>query len=148
MTEIREPHFRIDLPGEWEETESAEEGAFVYRETQGDARLSILLLAVKPMFAIADQKRLLEDYMSHRSKYERGQIASLVQSEPVSIEHDGVLEGGWSGADPETGRLFQHQVVLASGVLGHFAYEDAPADASEFAATAAAILSTAAVRGE
>lgn len=145
MTEIREPNFGIDLPGEWERLETDEPGTSVFREKTGDARLSVMLLAVRPMFAIADQRRLLEDYMSHRAKFEEGQTPTLQQSDLVSSEQVGGFEGEWSGKDFQSERRTRHHVVLVDGMLADFLYETDCADEAAFEEQADAVLQTATV---
>jgi hypothetical protein len=127
MTEIREQVFRMDLPGDWERDESSESGTIAYRETEGKGRVALTLLAVKPSFAIADQRMMLEQYMHHRSRFEKGQSPWLQQTDPLCREQGDEVEGIWGGRDPGTGRKFQHHVSLRGGVLVDLRYE-APAE--------------------
>ncbi|MBI5231915.1 MAG: hypothetical protein HY876_07100 [Coriobacteriales bacterium] len=145
MTEIREEHFGIDLPGEWEEVESADEGTWSYRDTKSDAKLTVTLLGVRPMYAIADQRRLIEDYMQHRAKYEQGLSESLRQSDYESTEGDGVLQGTWGGVDVRAARRTLHHVLLVEGVLADFLYESSEPIEPVFTPRAVEALSTAKV---
>lgn len=145
MIEIREPNYSVDLPGDWEAEPGEEVGSASFRQLDGSGKLTVMLLGVKPMFAIADQQRLLEDYMKHRSNFEVGQAGSLELSEP---ELERVLDsyvGSWIGFDRERDRRLQHHVVLLSGLLADFCYESTGVEESEFDAAAQAVLETVAV---
>jgi hypothetical protein len=148
VTEIREPNFAVDLPGAWEQVESTEPGMFSYRETDGEGEVTVTLLAVRPMFNIADPARLVDDYLHHRPKFERGRRPSLEQSEPVLRQGAGPIEGGWDGVDLATGHRLRHRVVLAGSLLVDFRYEVAGLDEAAFDERAAAVLGSAAVTGE
>lgn len=143
MTEIREPNYSIDLPGEWAPAETAEPGAFAYREIRGTANVTVTLLGVRPMFAIADQQRLLDDYMSHRAKFEQGQAPSLKQEPATSRQEGDSFEGSWAGTDWQTGRRTQHRVLLVNGLLADFLYEATGVEEKAFAEQADAVLGTA-----
>lgn len=145
MTEIRESNFGIDLPGEWVELTSEEPGVFLFEEQGGSGRLRVTLLAVRPMFAIADQQRLLADYMRHRATYERGQVPTLDQSEPVVTSAGDPIVGGWSGVDLDTGARTLHHIVLLGGLLAHFALQSTQDDEETFLRHAEEVLSTAQV---
>ncbi len=141
MTEIREPNFALDLPGEWTQAESAEPNVFLYAENDGPGRVSVTLLGVKPLFAIADQHRLLDDYLHHRSTFEKGSGGVVVQSPTVSREVDGVCEGSWSTLVVDSGLRMQHRVILTGGLLADVVYEAAGRDDAAFANRAIEILS-------
>lgn len=144
MTEIREPNYSVDLPGEWTPAEAAEPGSFSYVSADGMARLSVLLLAVRPMFTIADPGGVLGDYLHHRPQFEKGRSPGLEQTEPTSRpDGDGFL-GEWSAYDPITEQRLAHRIRLADNLLADFLYEEAGgASAEEFSARAEAVLSTA-----
>lgn len=141
MTEIREPNYTIDLPGEWERAESLEEGAVVYRDTNGKDTLRVLLLGVKPVFSMAEPLRLLTDYMEHRRQYENAR-GETVQSEPTSAEVDGRPQGGWEAFDPPSGRMMRHKVVVAGTLLADIRYTALDLDPAAFDIRAGEILST------
>lgn len=143
ITEIREPNFSLDLLGEWMQTPSDEPGTSLFCQIEGPARLSVTLLGVRPVFALADPSRLLEDYMSHRSRFEMGRDPALGQSEPVVEQVADALEGSWSGADPIAGRLVRHRVLLAGSLLADFAFEAVGLDDAAFALQADASLASA-----
>lgn len=145
MTTINEVAFTIELPGEWSEVDSPEAGALVYRQADGSGELVVMLLQVKRLFQIADQSRVLSDYVSHRMKYEVGQTPTLLQSEPTYETLDGVDEAAWSAADPETDRVQAHRVLLTDGLLAHFCFEAAHDDPESWPDRAAALLGSAAV---
>lgn len=134
MTKINEPNFSIDLPGEWSPGNAADPAELLYLSEKGDARLVVTLLAVKPLFAIADQQRLLDDYMTHRGNYELGQVPSLKQSKAISAQTSDLLVGGWAAVDTDTGRYRQHHTVLAGSLLADFMYEADGDDEWQFAA--------------
>jgi hypothetical protein len=142
-TEIRQPNFGIDLPGDWEQMPSAEDIALSFRQVDGPAALTVVLLGVRPMFAIADQQRLLEDYMSHRSRFDEGRAPGLAHTSPVATRVDEKVEGSWMGEDPTLDRLVRHRVILADGLLADFAYEAIGAEARAFAVEADEVLATA-----
>lgn len=148
MTEILEPGFGLDLPGRWEQVESAEPGAFAYRETEGDGAFTVTMLAVRSVYALSDSKRLLDDYCSHRLKYEQGQVPTLEQSEPVSSKQSDTVEGGWDGVDVATGRRVRHKVVLVRNTLADFRYEAPGSDEVGFAEGAEVVLGGATVSPE
>lgn len=125
MTEVREPNFGVDLPGQWEQVENAEPGTYAYRQTEGGDTLTVTLLAVRSMYSIADPKRLLDDYLHHRSTFEQGRDPGLEQSEPVSLECDDSFEGTWDGTEVASGRRVSHRVVLTGGLLADFRFEAA-----------------------
>ena len=143
VTQIREPNFGLDLPGEWEPTESVDEGTMVFRQAGGSARTSVTLLGVRPLFAIADQRRLLEDYMSHRSRFEEWRAPALKQSQLLAQDVCDVFDGVWSGEDPIAGRLVRHRVLLVGGLLADFAYEATGVDEAAFAKQADVVLGSA-----
>jgi hypothetical protein len=143
VTEIREPEFALDLPGEWEPFEAAEDEAVAYRETQGDGVVTVLLVGVRPVYAISDPKRLVDDYMQHRAKFETGKTPSLVNAEGESRRVGDAIEGGWDAVDSVTGRRVRHRVVLASNALADFRYEEPGADEAAFLEQADAILGSA-----
>ena len=143
--EIREPGFSLDLPGGWQRAEDGEPGSAVFRETEGDRTVTVMLLAVRPVYAIADRSRLHSDYMQHRSKFERGQRPSLRQSEPVARQMGPSVEGSWSAVDIESGRRQLHRVMLVGDVLADFCYEGSDADEAQFDERAASLLDTAKV---
>lgn len=146
MTDIREPNFEIDLPGDWSQVESNEDGATIFERSDGTAGLTVLLLSVRPLFAIADQLRLLDDYLHHRSQFEKGRWPALEQSEPVATATDGASVGEWSGFDPATGRRIRHRVLLVDGLLGDFSLEADDLGEAEFDAYALPVLATARVQ--
>jgi len=148
VTEIREPGFSIDLPGVWEPAESDEPGSLVYREAAGPGTVTVMLLAVRPVYAIADKSRLHSDYMLHRSKFELGQQPSFVQTEPVGHEVDGAIEGSWSAYDADSDQRQLHRVVLSGNILADFRYEAPEADEAAFGDRAKAILDAASVTPE
>lgn len=139
MTEIREQGFAIDLPGDWDEVESDEPGTRRYRERGGEGRLSVTLLGVSPVYAIADERMLLDQYVQHRSQYEKGQRRWLAQSEPRVETVDGAIEGAWDAEDPGVLRHLRHRVLLHGGILADACFE-APADG--FDERASAVLGT------
>ena len=143
VTEIREPNFGVDLPGQWEQAQSDEVGTLVFRQVEGPASLTVVLLGVRPMFAIADQKRLLEDYMSHRSRFEEGRSPTLVHGDTLARQSGDAFEGYWIGEDPAHERLVRHRVLLVDGLLADFAYEAQGVEARAFAAEADAVLASA-----
>lgn len=143
VTKLREPNFAIDLPGEWEQAASEEDAALEFTQVGGGRHLSVLLLAVRPVFAIADPTRMLDDYMRHRSRFEEGKLPNLSQSEPEIGEGFGVLVGTWSAVDLETGRRFKHHVVRDGSLLADFRYEADGFDEAEFATEADALFATA-----
>ena len=148
MTEIREPNFELDLPGDWEEVESPEPATYAYRDTAGDESVTVTLLAVRPMYAIADPARLLDDYLHHRSKFEQGQNPDLEQTEPVSVQQDGTFEGHWDAADVAGGRRSRHRVILVGSMLADFFYEAAGLDEAVFGVKADALLGSARATAE
>ena len=144
MTEIREPNFTIDLPGTWQPVSSVEAGAQSYHEVDGEGLLVVLLLAVRPVYAIADRRRLLDDYLGHRSKYEFGQDPELPYAEPVAVPESDPIEGGWDAANAE-GRRARHRVLLVGNLLADFRVETSGLDESAFDEFADAVLGSAAI---
>ncbi len=145
MTEVRQPSFSMDLQGEWMEANSDEEGTLAYLETSGDQAVFVTLLAAKPVYALADRKTLLEQYMHHRSQWERGQIPGLRQSEPAVTAEGESAEGAWSGEEEETGRRVRHRVLLAGALLADFCYETFNMSQDVFEMRAGSALSSAEV---
>jgi hypothetical protein len=148
VTEIREPGFSIDLPGEWERVDSDEPGSLVYRDAADSGVVTVMLLTVRPAYAIADRARLHSDYMHHRLEFERGQVASLEQSEPVAWESDGRIEGSWSAVDAGSNGRQLHRVTLVGDIPADFCYEALDLDEAAFAERAATILDSAVVAVE
>jgi hypothetical protein len=146
-TELREPNFSIDLPGDWEQIGGDEPEALVFRDLDSERTLSVLLLGVRPLYAIADQERLLADYMSHRAKFEAGQRPR--STDPVSAYHqEGEdMVGGWWIVDLENGRRFRHHVILTGGLLADFRYE-AVLEEDVFQAETDAVFATASATAE
>jgi hypothetical protein len=145
VTEVREPGFNLDLPGEWEKAESDEAGTFVFRETAGTGVVTVVLLGVRPVYAISDPKRLLSDYLKHRMTFELGQEPELLQSEPYSRDDRDSPEGGWGAVEHKTGRRLMHRVLLAQSVLADFRFEATGLEDAEFARRAAAVLASGAI---
>lgn len=143
LTEIREPNFGLDLPGEWEQGPSDDAATLVFREVSGHATISVTLLRVRPMFEIADKLRLLEDYMSHRQKFEAGQITAIEQSEAVARQVGDAFDGEWSGTDLATGRFVKHRVILVGQLLADFAFEAGNVDKTVFEVMASVVLGSA-----
>ena len=110
MIEIREAGFSVDLPDAWVRADTDQPGSLLYRDTDGPATLTVMLLAVRPAYSIADKSRLHSDYMQHRAKFERGQLPSLEQSDPQSRQLEGSIEGSWSAVDVVSGRRQLHRV--------------------------------------
>lgn len=148
MTHIQEPNYTLDLPGEWEQVASDEDVTRVYREKDGTGTVSVTLLAVKPLFAIADQQRVLEDYLHHRSKFEQGKALSLEQFPATAQPVGDHVEGEWSGRDMVMKRRTRHRVLLVGNLLADFLFEAIGVDADEFEERANAILATATARVE
>ena len=145
MTEIREANFSLDLPGVWEGTDSSEPGTFAYGEAGGEGSVTVTLLAVRPMFAIADPRRMVGDYLHHRTKFERGQNPSLEQSEPAMRPDTEPPEGEWDALDVATGRRQRHRVVIAGSLLADFRFEASGLDDAAFDTLATAVLESASV---
>lgn len=122
MTTIDENAFHLELPGQWDPIETDEPGAYAYREVGGDGELRVLLLSVRPVYALADRKRLLSDYVDHRQKFEHGQASALGQSDPVFREAGEDAEASWDGADVTSRVQHRHRVVLANDVLADFCF--------------------------
>ena len=95
-------------------------GSLLYRDAEGTGALTVMLLAVRPAYSIADKSWLLSDYMQHRAKFERGQRPSLEQSDPMSRQLEDSIEGSWSAADVVSGRRQLHRVLLTGGILADF----------------------------
>lgn len=145
MTKVTEPNFSIELPNEWSPSETSEPGEHVYAASSTGARLVVTLLGVKPLFAIADQQRLLDDYMGHRARYEQGQVPTLKHTQPISKQAGDTFVGGWAATDYETGRVRQHHTVLAGTLLADFMMEAGTESEFEFAEKADAAFLTIAV---
>ncbi len=141
MTRIDEQAFSIDLPGQWGSVESEDPGSLVYRSAEGPEMLTVMLLSVRPMYAIADKARLLSDYASHRLKYEHGRAPSLEQSDPVVETQEGSFEASWQGKDLTEGRQHRHRAVLVGSLLADFCFESSNSDS--FDELARGVLSTA-----
>jgi hypothetical protein len=145
MTDINEHPFSLRLPDRWEQVASENPGSFVYREEEGSSSVTVMLLSVRPMYAIADRRRLLNDYALHRSKYEHGQTPSLEQSEPILEDRAESIEASWGGFDAATGVRQLHRAVMAGDVLADFCYEVSGLDEDSFAKRAALVLESATV---
>lgn len=144
MILAHEGAFSIDAPGAWTPTDPAEPGSISYASDDGSENLTVILLRVKPLFSIADEKRLLDDYVHHRMSYEKGMMPDLVQSEPSANTEAGVAEASWWAEDVHSGMLQAHRVILQDGVLADFAYSTgAGADPDAFRPRAASALATA-----
>jgi hypothetical protein len=148
VTEIRQPNYSVDLPGDWESEPGAEEGSTVYLQLDGPGMLTVMLLGVKPMFAIADRANLLSDYMQHRATFEAGQAAAMSQSDPVSDVVGDVHVGTWVGLELDIDRRTIHHVVLMGGLLADFLYEAVGLEAPDFNDRAETIFKTVAVSVE
>lgn len=148
MTEIREPNFSLDLPGEWEQLGSPDPSVFTYRELAGNAVVSVTLFAIKGSFSIADPARILEDYLHHRTQFEKGQEPLLVQSEPTSQPVGTAVEGAWDGVEAFGIRRLRHRVVLTGGLLADIRYEAMGVDEAAFDGAADAVLGSATVTFE
>jgi hypothetical protein len=142
MTEIREPGFFIDLPGGWETAITLEPGSHFFHELDGTGAVTVMLLMVRPSFAIADRARLLTDYMHHRASFEKGKRPALEQSEAVPRPTEGAVEGSWSAVDTESGRYQLHRILIVDDILAHFCYEAGGMDETEFVERAAGVLNT------
>ena len=145
MREIREPNYHVDLQGEWESEPGLEENATIFRQTDGPGVLTVTLFRVRPMFAIADKRRLVEDYLSHRSTYEASHTPAMALSEPVSWEAGGSIEGSWNGLDPVADHRLRHHVVLVEDVLADLVYEAVGLAEDDFLARADEIFQTVSV---
>ena len=143
ITELREPNFGVDLLGEWDQIDGTEEAAILFGEVDGDRTLSVMLLSPKPVFAIADPVRLLEDYMLHRSRYEAGQIPNLDNAQPSILDVPGVVAGSWSAVDRDTGRRLRHHVIRDRELVADFCYAASGLTADEFDAEADLVFATA-----
>jgi len=143
VTTVREPNYSLDLPGEWIPAESDDPATTVYRAADGSARASITLLAMRPMFTIADPHGLLEDYLHHRPQFEKGRAPGLEQSEPTSWQEGDVHLGEWQALDTATGARQAHRVILTGVLLADFVYEETGADEPAFAEHAGAVLASA-----
>ncbi len=133
MTTINEHGFSIELPGEWTADPEPEPGALVYRELEGDRVLTVMLLAVRPLFAIAERRRLLSDYVEHRATYEHGLMPDLEQyEEQINEADDGTIEAVWSGLDEKAGYRQHHRAVLYDDALVDVCIGGTAADARVF----------------
>lgn len=148
MTKISEQVFSVEVPGHWEPVEAREEGVLAYRQIGGPGTLEVVLLRMRPVFAIADKARLLSDYASHRQKFERGRVPSLEQSEPVFDTPEGRFEAHWNASDDTSGRMRRHRAILVDDILVDFCFETAGSAGDSFDARAEEVLSTAEVFGE
>jgi hypothetical protein len=145
VTEIREPGFFVDLPGTWEAAITLEPGSHFFHESAGTGALTVMLLMVRPSFAIADRARLLSDYMHHRASFEKGKRPALEQSEAVSHPTENAFEGSWSAVDTESGRYQLHRVMIDGDIMAHFCYEDGGMDETSFVQRAATVLGSAGI---
>ncbi len=145
MTQICEPGFCVDLPETWARAQTEQPGSLVYRDTAGVGTLTVMLLAVRPAYSIADRVRLHSDYMQHRAKFERGQLPSLEQSTPVTNSSEHPIEGVWGAVDLESGRRQLHRVLLDGDILADFCYEDLAVDEAAFTDSASSILGSAVI---
>jgi hypothetical protein len=143
MTKISEHGFALDLPGDWKQIVSDEPGSLVYRETDGSGVVTVMLLAVRPVYAIADRTRLLGDYAQHRSTYEVGQAPGLEQSDPSFQDLGESLEATWSGVDRAADRRQRHRAVMSRGVLADFCFSTAGLDEAAFEERATLVLGSA-----
>ena len=91
------------------------------------------------MYAIADRRRLLEDYLKHRSTYEDAQDATLALSAPVVSDTES-LEGGWGAVDVVREHRMVHRTILAGNLLADFRFETAGLDEQAFAELAGSVL--------
>jgi hypothetical protein len=145
MTEIREANFGLDLPGQWEQLDSPDPSVFTYRALDGSAVVSVTLFGIRGSFSIADPMRILDDYLHHRTQYEKGQEPLLVQSEPSSHQAGEAVEGAWDGVEAGGMRRLRHKVVLTGGLLADIRYEAMGLDEASFDASAGAVLGSATV---
>lgn len=148
MTTISEEVFSACLPGEWESVESQESGSLAYRQKDGPGTLVVVLLRMRPVFAIADKARLLSDYTSHRLKYERGRSPSLEQSDPVFLTSGETFEASWEAADPTAGRAHRHRAILMGDILVDFCLESSLTAEDSFDEFARSVLTTIQMIGE
>lgn len=139
-TQVREPNFALDLPGDWAQAESTEPGNFVYCSASTGETVSVMLLAVRPVYALADSQRLVSDYMSHRGRFEKGQSPMLEPSESSSSREGETIEGRWDAVDLATGDRVRHRVILLGTLLGDFRYEAAGMEEAAFDERADALL--------
>ena len=140
MTEVRENGFTADLPGTWEQAEESEQGTFVFLHPETGDTLTVALLSVKPVYALADHKRLLDDYQNHRVQFEKGEIPALEQSVPTSWQDGETIEGEWSGVDETAGRRLRHRVMFVGNVLADFCYAASELDEAAFDERAGEVL--------
>lgn len=142
MTEIREQGFEIDLPGEWERSAPDEPGARVYTEAGSGDALKVMLLTVRPLFAIAEKSRLLEDYVRHRSDYETGKLMTLMHQHAYFEEHGDEYVAWWRSADFASAYKQQHRALLSGTTFVDACYASKQPDKDAFAERADEILGT------
>lgn len=143
MTTINEHGLSIELPGEWIADPNPEPGAIVYTQFGGEGVLTAMLLSVRPLFAIAEKRRLLTDYIQHRSTYEVGLRPELVQYEEEITEHDdGTVEALWSGETRDGTYQQRHRALLYDDVLVDVCIGGVAEDERVFDIAAVLILSS------
>lgn len=136
--------FEIDVPGTWVSAETDEPGVLAYESQDGSDHLAIVLLRVKRLFSIAEDERLLDDYVHHRMSFEKGRMPELVQSEASPSSAAGVAEASWWAQDLHSGMLQAHRALIRDGILADFAYSTgAGGDPEAFRPRAASALATA-----
>jgi hypothetical protein len=148
VTEIREHGFSLDLPGEWVQVDADEPGALLYRQAGCEDVVRVMLLSVRPMFTIADQMRLLADYVQHRSTYEMGLRPTLKQLGPFFEEGDDGAEAWWGSEGTGSPYRQQHRALLVNHVLADVCYSSLQPDQAVFDERAEEILATLAVAVE
>lgn len=143
VSEVREPNYSVDLPGQWEPVVSDEPEAAVFRDESNDRQLTVLLLGVRPMFAIADRTRLVSDFMGHRARFEAAKRTHV--SDPVAESHQegDTIIGEWRVVDLDSGRRIRHHCILTGPLLVDFCFEADGTDETQFEALADAIFATA-----
>lgn len=118
MTTINEHGLTIELPGHWTADPNPEPGAIVYRQFGGEGVLTAMLLSVHPVYALADKRRLLSEYVDHRALVEQERRPTLLQYEEEITEFDdGRLEAIWTAEDSESPFHQRHRVLLHDDVL-------------------------------
>jgi hypothetical protein len=143
MTEIREPHYTIDLPGEWEQAVSLDDEAVVYHDTASSEAVSVTLLGVDPAHTGDDPKVLLDQYIEHRVQTEKAGSPALEQSPPLAQHAPGRSEGAWNAFDPTTDRRIAHRVILVGAVLADFRFTASGMPPAPFFIRAMNVLATA-----
>ncbi|MBW2240833.1 MAG: hypothetical protein JRH01_02515 [Deltaproteobacteria bacterium] len=140
-TEVREPSFKLSLPGTWKAVPPAEVGLWQYRQEKTDAQVSVSVAFPEPPVPRDEISRFFDDFVASRRRAVVAQSPKCELSASEKREHLDAISGTALGACGPAGPRIGDQVIVRSDLVASFLLEASDLSEQDFRALFQSIVS-------